>query len=149
MNIFINFKVQIDKNMVKKSLTELLVKNSSVKNRTHLKHRLINEGYLKNECLHCGIGPIWKGSKMTLEMDHINGDNTDNRLENLRILCLHCHSQTPTFRRPKSKRKSKIGNVKSISIISIVTIILICVIYYLYERIYPREPEYVFIKYIY
>ena len=91
----------------KKTLDSLLIKNSPVVNRTHLKHRLLREGYLKNRCEWCGIGPKWRGKPMTLEMDHINGDNKDNRITNLRILCLHCHSQTPTFRRPKKSLATK------------------------------------------
>lgn len=38
------------------------------------------------------------GLRLTLELDHINGERTDNRLENIRLLCPNCHSQTPTFR---------------------------------------------------
>ena len=46
----------------------------------------------------CGITDTWQGKKITLELDHINGINSDNRIENLRYLCPNCHSQTPTFR---------------------------------------------------
>jgi len=45
----------------------------------------------------CGITE-WHGSHLTLELDHINGVRSDNRVENLRWLCPNCHSQTPTFR---------------------------------------------------
>lgn len=90
-------------------LVELLIRNSPVVNRTHLKKRLIRENYLKNTCNSCGVGPFWNGRPLTLEMDHINGDNRDNRIDNLRILCLNCHSQTPTFRRPKPKKPLQHG----------------------------------------
>lgn len=50
-------------------------------------------------CL-CGINS-WLGNPLTLELDHINGVRTDNRRENLRVLCPNCHSQTPTYRRKK------------------------------------------------
>lgn len=39
----------------------------------------------------------WMGNKLTLQLDHIDGDNTNNCIENLRLLCPNCHSQTPTF----------------------------------------------------
>lgn len=62
-----------------------------------LKKRLIAKGILEDICSKCSLIE-WNGRPITLELDHINGDNKDNRLENLRILCPNCHSQTPTFR---------------------------------------------------
>jgi len=48
-------------------------------------------------CTECGI-TNWNGKDIVLEIDHINGDNTDNRIENLRYLCPNCHSQTSTYK---------------------------------------------------
>lgn len=62
-----------------------------------LKRRLLAAGFLTESCAECGIGPEWCGKRLTLEMDHINGVHTDNRLENLRMLCPNCHSQTWTY----------------------------------------------------
>jgi 5-methylcytosine-specific restriction endonuclease McrA len=45
----------------------------------------------------CGQQPMWNGKQLVLILDHINGINNDNRLENLRLLCPNCNSQTPTF----------------------------------------------------
>ena len=84
---------------VPRQLSELLVPNSPVVNTTHLKQRLYKAGLKIERCDWCGVGPWWRGNRLTLEMDHINGCRRDNRLENLRILCLNCHSQTSTFRR--------------------------------------------------
>lgn len=50
-----------------------------------------------NSCLFCGIS-IWRGRSITLELDHIDGNSSNNVRENLRLLCPNCHSQTPTWR---------------------------------------------------
>lgn len=62
----------------------------------HLKQRLISEGIKQNKCEECGIEE-WNGKSLTCQLDHVNGISTDHRLENLRILCPNCHSQTDTF----------------------------------------------------
>lgn len=67
----------------------------------YLKKRIINEGLLKEECILCGQKNIWNGKKLVLHLDHINGNNQDNRIENLRILCPNCHTQTETYCRSK------------------------------------------------
>ena len=51
----------------------------------------------------------WNNAHITLELDHIDGNRTNNLLENLRWLCPNCHSQTPTFR---GYNKSLTGKVK-------------------------------------
>lgn len=66
---------------------------------TQLKTRLLRRGWA-NRCMNplCpDPDPIWAGAPLTLQLDHVNGDSRDNRVENLRILCPNCHSQTPTF----------------------------------------------------
>lgn len=56
------------------------------------------------KCSSCGIDE-WIGKKLSLHLDHIDGDNTNNELENLRFLCPNCHSQTKTYC-GKNKNKS-------------------------------------------
>jgi len=46
----------------------------------------------------------WMGSPIPIEMDHIDGNHSNNLLSNLRLLCPNCHAQTDTW---KSKNKGK------------------------------------------
>lgn len=62
-----------------------------------LKRTLIKEGILKDECALCGAPPFWRGAKLTLILDHIDGNRRDNRVENLQLVCPNCNSQLPTF----------------------------------------------------
>ncbi|MGH7661181.1 MAG: HNH endonuclease signature motif containing protein [Vulcanimicrobiaceae bacterium] len=75
----------------------------------NVKARLLAEGFLENRCSQCGITD-WRGKHISIQIDHINGINTDNRLENLRMLCPNCHSQTETFgaRNKKATRLSRL-----------------------------------------
>ena len=77
-------------------LKDILVENSSYQS-TKLKKRLVDEGIKKDYCEICGQGNTWNDKLLVLQLDHINGIHTDNRLENLRIVCPNCHTQTDTF----------------------------------------------------
>jgi len=73
------------------------------RSRGHLKVRLFSAGLKEARCEGCGIED-WLGAPLSLCLHHVNGDNQDNRLENLRILCPNCHSQTENFAGRNSRR---------------------------------------------
>lgn len=78
-------------------LVQILIKDSNKPLRTAYKRRLIEEGLLEEKCIICSLEPVWCKKKLVLQIDHINGDCLDHRIENLRLLCPNCHSQTDTF----------------------------------------------------
>lgn len=88
------------------SLDNVLIKNSTY-NRSHLKKRLVENNLLEYKCSSCGVIDMWNNKPISLQLDHINGINNDNRLENLRFLCPNCHSQTETY---CGKHRKKIYN---------------------------------------
>lgn len=95
-------------NFFRISLEEALTENSNYKSTNHLKDRLYKEGVKKRECELCGQGEEWKGKHMSLILDHINGINNDNRLENLRIVCPNCNATLETHCRGNKKREYSI-----------------------------------------
>lgn len=79
----------------KKDIQDYLVKNSHI-NNFKLKEKLIKCGIKENKCEICG-NDSWMGKPLKCQLHHINGDNTDNRIENLQMLCPNCHSQTENY----------------------------------------------------
>lgn len=77
-------------------LNQILVEDSSYLGISQLKKRLIKEGLLTYKCYECGLTK-WRNKNISLQLDHINGIHDDHRIENLRLLCPNCHSQTETF----------------------------------------------------
>jgi ribosomal protein L44E len=76
---------------------EVFCENATIA-RHHVKKKIIKRNLLPYECSICGQGPIWQGMEMPLILDHTNGINNDNRLENLRFVCSNCDSQLPTYK---------------------------------------------------
>lgn len=79
-----------------RSLEDILVKESTYLNIAQLKKRLFDKGLLQYECYECKIDS-WRGKPISLQLDHVNGIHNDHRLENLRLMCPNCHSQTSNF----------------------------------------------------
>ena len=92
--------------MKKISLEEILVKNSSYSNTDRIKKRLIENKLKENKCEYCGITD-WNGKYISLQLHHVDGDRTNNSLENLKILCPNCHSQTDTYAARNIKKIKK------------------------------------------
>lgn len=78
-------------------LEKILVKNNLFQS-FKLKKRLFIAGLKPQYCEQCGWAKRTKNGYLPLELDHINGDRHDNRLENLRVLCPNCHSLTVNHR---------------------------------------------------
>lgn len=75
---------------------EIFKENSTYRSGA-LKRKIIKNGLIPYKCQKCGIINEWLGEEIVLHLDHINGINNDNRIDNLRFLCPNCHSQTSTY----------------------------------------------------
>ncbi len=95
--------------MKKMDFNEMFKENSKVHYGV-VKRRVLRDKLIPYCCTVCSNPGFWNGKKLSLQLDHINGNNTDHRLENLRFLCANCHSQTENFAgRNKLENKSSIG----------------------------------------
>lgn len=81
----------------KYSLDEILIKNSPITQKV-LREYVKRHNLLEYKCQTCGCDGNWQNGKISLEIDHINGNNSDDRIENLRYLCPNCHALTETYR---------------------------------------------------
>ena len=79
------------------SIAEYFCENSVARTGA-IKKIIIKEKLLEYKCEKCGNDGLWYDESIVLELDHKNGNNKDNRLENLRFLCPNCHSQTSTYK---------------------------------------------------
>lgn len=96
MSLFKGKGAAIEKTKNGALTAEMLFKENCKHNRTCLRRFIVANNILPYKCAICGTTE-WNGKTLSLELDHINGINNDNRLENLRFLCPNCHSQTTTY----------------------------------------------------
>jgi len=96
-------------NIKRMSNEEIFIENSFYSTSV-IKRRILDKKLIEYKCAECGINS-WKDKELSLHIDHINGINTDHRIENLRFLCPNCHSQTETYcgKNMRDIRKSKIN----------------------------------------
>ena len=85
------------KSKIKKKYSdeECFKKNSTIA-RHHVKSRIIKNNLIEYKCK-CGNTGEWNNESLVLQLEHLNGINDDNRLENLAFICPNCHSQTATY----------------------------------------------------
>ena len=74
----------------------VFVENSTV-TQAVLRRWYLKQEYTPYVCSICGQEPFWNGQPLSLTLDHINGNNKDDRIENLRWVCPNCDRQLPTF----------------------------------------------------
>jgi hypothetical protein len=77
-------------------LEDLLVAGRELGSTSGLKRRLLAESVFDPRCRGCGLEE-WRGGPIPLQLDHIDGDRTNNLLSNLRLLCPNCHALTDTY----------------------------------------------------
>lgn len=78
----------------KKYERKLAIETNTASSVTVKRYLIETSGY---KCSECGISE-WQGKPITLELEHKNGDSTDNRTQNVCLLCPNCHSQTDTYK---------------------------------------------------
>ena len=85
---------------------DIFIQNSQICQST-LRRYYLQGNYTSYECSICNQQPIWQNKELTLILDHINGDNTDDRLENLRWVCPNCNQQLETTSGGNKRRYAK------------------------------------------
>ena len=81
---------------IKKDIKKRILNLEEYSSRASIRKVIIKENLIEYKCSECNI-QTWNNKSLSLHLDHINGINNDNRLENLRFLCPNCHSQTETY----------------------------------------------------
>lgn len=80
---------------IKRNFDNVFIKDSTASQKV-LREHYKSGNYTEYVCSICGIEPFWQGKNLTLILDHVNGVNNDDRLENLRWVCPNCNQQLET-----------------------------------------------------
>lgn len=104
------FILKIDRTKRIKIDIKQLLQNGTKIGSSKLKEKLYKEGLKERKCEKCGLGENWNGEHMSLILDHINGINDDNRLENLKIVCPNCNATLDTHCRGYKRINDKLIN---------------------------------------
>lgn len=99
------FSKRIPNVLTKIPTKDILVKNSTYSHNVNLKERLYKEKLKTPICEICGQGEMWNGVQMSLILDHIDGEHSNNTLENLRIVCPNCNATLSTHGGKNSKNR--------------------------------------------
>ena len=95
-----------DYHSIKRTEENIFIENSTA-TQAVLRRWYLKGNYTPYQCSICGLPPEWQGKPLVLTLDHINGINTDDRLENLRWVCPNCDRQLPTYSRGAGKVNEK------------------------------------------
>lgn len=123
LNIDISHFTTIVKPQTNLSIDEILCKGSITKN-TRIVEILIDNGLKDYCCENCGLsntditGQLYSGS-LTLDLHHIDGDSTNNSLENLNLLCPNCHRITDNFGSKNRRKMNKLSKKEIVEVSSI------------------------------
>ena len=79
------------------TLEEIFKENSEYTNLGRIKEKILANNLMEYKCSICGNEGEWLGKPLTLQLDHIDGNNKNHSLTNLRFLCPNCHTQTETY----------------------------------------------------
>ena len=95
LNIDTSHFKSVSANAIKRNEENIFIENSTADQKT-LRKWFLKKQDIEYKCSICGQEPIWQNKPLTLILDHINGVNNDDRLENLRWVCPNCNIQLPT-----------------------------------------------------
>lgn len=96
----------VARNAIERNEENIFIENSTANQKT-LRNWYLKGNYTEYKCSICGQEPFWNGKEMSLILDHINGTNNDDRLENLRWVCPNCNSQLSTTGGRNIKKEKK------------------------------------------